>query len=1621
VKRLLTQLCLIVGVLLALSIPAVADQVVQLSAEQNGVTLMHQDNNGLTLKLEIGQVNFGDVQTKEGLFSMMAVPGLTRSHRIGEPSLPMAIKLLAIPQGCQVEARIVSSEVQEIDLADLDISTLLMPVQPSLSKSDDPMSVAFEFDRALYQQPGFYSMPTLETETSGTLRGLRLGKVLLSPVEYSPTENKVRIYSEMTIEVDFQNADWQATREHYVKSYSPFFEPVYERIINYDQGMYDLNHPDLVTYPVKMLIISDRMFEAQLVPFIEWKTKKGFTVQVDYTDIIGSNNTVIAAHIEDVYNSGTPEDPAPSFVLLVGDAQQMDPFSGNGGSHVTDLYFCETTGDLFPEMYYGRFSAQNTGLLQPQIDKTLEYEQYLMPDPSYLEEVTLVSGVDGTFAATHGNGQINYGTNLYFNAAHGISPNVWLYPASDQSGAGAAIIQTVSDGVGLYNYTAHCSHSGHADPPFNVSDVAGLTNNHMYLLGIGNCCLPNTFDESTPCFGEAFLQKADGGGIGYIGATNNTYWDEDYWWGVGYGAVVGSGPQYDATGPGVYDGIFHDHGETVAEHYITNHAINFAGGLAITESGSSRELYYWEAYHLMGDPSVTSYMGIPTANTIVHDDAILMTLTSTTVQADPGSYIGITFGGELVGQGYVDASGSVDIPLAGFAAPGEATIVITGQNKVPYTGAMQVITPSGPYVIFDSYDIDDASGGNGNGLVDNGESILMGLQLKNVGPDDAIDVVATVTTSNLYVTLTDDTESFGTILADNGTGYVSGAIAFDAMADIPDGERIQFDLEVTGSNRDAWFGSFTVTAHAPALGYLSMYIDDGAGGDNNGILDPGESAELVVTLGNSGSGQAFNVSGYLSETDQYMSVDDDFGYFGDVDSINGMASNNTDAFMLSADSACPLGYGVPMTLDITGLNLSATIVFNITIGDRVVFFVDDFSYDQGWTGMGGSAEWEMGSPTGSGGDPSEDVTPTSDNAVLGNDLSGEYNSGISGTQWVYSPLIDCGSMFGVLMNYHHWLGVESSSYDHAYLEVFDGDSWVRLYENSETMQETSWIPEEYDLSAIADSNPNFQIRFGLGGTDGSVQASGWNIDDIELRGYGRIGVPLCEIPTENVSDSLQPGEESQHIVRVRNIGDGTLRMWFTSTCSWLEFSNQQLVILPGDSADLDVTVHTSGIPCGDNIGTLDWASNEHTDSTGSVPVFVHVYAPDVQISETSIDESVDAGSAMIYPLVINNNGPGRLDYQIGCQMAKSGRGGLVASVTPELQPQGQRPADSDKSELTEPFYAPMTKAFGGPDTYGHTWTDSDEPGGPAVGWVDISGVGTEVTLGDDATTAAIPMGLGFPLYDSVYTEVYISSNGFISFDAGSSARLNKPLPFDTIATSLIAMWWDDLDPRKGGNVYYYLDAANGRFIVSFNNVKFYYSSTGAGDLSFQAHLYPDGSIQLQYGGMDPGVLTLEGSTIGIQNSVGDDALQVVYNAAYMHSNMAIQFSADHWLYATPVGGSIDPFSNATVDIHLDAAELEDGEYSGSVFVSSNDPDSPSHGISVTLNVGGGALCGDVNGDDAGPDIADLVHLVDYMFNDGPPPPDLAAANIDGEPGIIIGDLVYLVDFMFNDGPPPICE
>jgi hypothetical protein len=1623
--------------------PVMANQSITLSTSPAGITIQHEDRQGITLKLQLSRLDFQEINTVEGIFTLLTGDGLVRSQDIGQPNLPTANQLLAIPFGCELEAEVLDSKVEEYSLAELGVTYPIMPTQPSLSKSQDPESVPFEYNRATYARTGFYSQRLVSAKTVGIMRSVNIGLVVIAPFEYNPTQNILRVTKEVTVRVKYNNADWNLTRQMQQNYYSAAFEPVYGALLNYSGYKNDaMITADLTKYPIKYLIVADRMFQAQLAPFIEWKIKRGFKVITAYTDSIGTTTTAIKSYIRSVYNAGTPSDPAPSFVLLVGDVQQIPAFQFSG--HISDLSYFEYTNDNIPEIYYGRFSAQNTTQLQPQIDKTLEYEQYLMPDPSYLGNVTMIAGMDASHGSTWGNGQINYGTTYYFNAAHSITSNTYLYPNSGSNAA--AIRATVNSGVGYINYTAHGGHDEWSDPEFTSSQVQALTNNHKYPLAVGNCCLTNTFgsDYSTPCLGEVWLQSANKGAIGYIGASNSSYWDEDYWWGVGYKTVV-SNPTYSATALGAYDGIFHDHGEPTSEYYIYNDAINFRGNLAVTQANGSSTAYYWQIYHLMGDPSVMTYFKVPPANTVTHASTILITATSFTVQAVPGSYVGISMGGVLKGAAYVGTSGSVDVPVTAMGTPGTVDIVVTAQNRIPYISTIQAIAPSGPYVIFDSYSINDATGNN-NGLVDNGENIVLGVQLKNVGPNNAQSVVATLAENDTFVTITDNTESYGLITGNNGIVNRPQAFAFTVSPNTPDGHIISFQLTITGTALDTWNSSFTIPVHAPVLNYVSVVVNDN-GGNSNGILDPGESGDLIVTINNSGSAQANSVTAILSESDAYVSVPDNAGSFGNIAS-GANASNSGNVFRLTASSGCPMGHALTLNMSTSaagGYSINLSIPF--MVGDRAVIYSDDFSTNQGWTGLGGSGEWTIGPATGGAGsdsyggpDPSTDHSPSSDNKVLGNDLTsgtgGDYSASLGSTFYVTSPVINCSTYTGVQMTYWRWLGIESSSYDHAYLQAYNGSSWVTLFSNSTTtIDESAWSQQSHDLSAIADHNPRFQIRFGIGTTDGSWQYCGWNIDDIEIKGYGSSPTtyPNMTYWPSTFADSLAQGQTENKTLRVANSGEGTLRVTFSTTNNWISLNTQENIVNPSETLSFVITINPADLNTpGIYQGNVHYVSNDINHPSGDIPVTLLIYPPSMNISQTSFADTLQPEETSSLPLILINNGPGRLNWDIDVSVTdrilRGDMGIGHKSILTDAQPAalGSMETDKDKGGKIQPYFPPVTTGHGGPDLFGHKWTDSDEPNGPAFSWVDISTIGTPVSLTDDDFVGPISIGFSFPFFENSYSNLYIGSNGIISFGAGSGSVGDVGIPNVASPNNILAIWWDDLWPGAGGHVYYYYDNAGGRFIVSYVGVPNYRYPSATGSLSFQAILYSSGKIVYNYNTMDPGLDNLTEATIGIENSTGNDGLQVVYNAAYMHNQLSIAFTTGSWLTVEPTSGYIAPYSRDTIYVNMDAADLAVGSHSGYLLLVTNDPNMDTINMPVTLVIqtGGGAcdyMPGDINGDDQVMG-GDVTFSVRYFKGLGPNPPDscwndstdswlYAAGDVNGNCEFRGSDITLLVAYM----------
>jgi hypothetical protein len=145
-------------------------------------------------------------------------------------------------------------------------------------------------------------------------------------------------------------------------------------------------------------------------------------------------------------------------------------------------------------------------------------------------------------------------------------------------------------------------------------------------------------------------------------------------------------------------------------------------------------------------------------------------------------------------------------------------------------------------------------------------------------------------------------------------------------------------------------------------------------------------------------------------------------------------------------------------------------------------------------------------------------------------------------------------------------------------------------------------------------------------------------------------------------------------------------------------------------------------------------------------------------------------------------------------------------------------------------------------------------------------------VADDQVTGPHPLGFQFPFNGIVHDQVYISSNGFITFndDYNNGCCSGQTIPDPDVPNNLIALAWADLNPNSGGTIDHFSLTGPDRFVVRFNNVHFY-GSGGATTATGQIILYADGKVELHSTSIDAGPNDM---TQGLENADGTEAWPV---------------------------------------------------------------------------------------------------------------------------------------------------
>ncbi len=298
--------------------------------------------------------------------------------------------------------------------------------------------------------------------------------------------------------------------------------------------------------------------------------------------------------------------------------------------------------------------------------------------------------------------------------------------------------------------------------------------------------------------------------------------------------------------------------------------------------------------------------------------------------------------------------------------------------------------------------------------------------------------------------------------------------------------------------------------------------------------------------------------------------------------------------------------------------------------------------------------------------------------------------------------------------------------------------------------------------------------------------------------------------------------------------------------------------------------------------------------------------------------------------------------------------GQIVSRTLVLTNSGQYTLTHALTEtpLGIPITYTVTDNVTGPLTYAwlSSWPGNYHPNTP-----DFTDTAAGRDADDEGYVGPIELDFPFPFYGKVYTQVYLATNGYLSFKPPPADFGSGTIPVGTSPNGLISAFWADLNmgiiatkwPTDGiGSLAYNPQTESGAFIAEYLFAGLS-PELGWNGNTFQIVLQPDGSILLQY---DYLYHTPTGPT-GLENIDGSQG--VTYTGS-LTNNLAIAFIPEQndipWLNLSLSNGTIPGDNSTFITVNFDATDLMTGTYSGLLLVSTNDPDDPLGSIPVTFVV-----------------------------------------------------------------------
>ncbi len=752
------------------------------------VMVIESDHSKLVLDISVPGMKVTEVEENGEIYHKLELNYNQNTHDVGKPELPMINEIIGIPDNQKVKVRIL--EETSVTLSGYNVYPLQTPLK------DKEISEEFEIDRDFYNSENSYPEANVFLANPGIWRDVKIAGLHFVPFRYHPVSRELEVITSTRIEVEFYGRDDENIL-YKDNLLSPDFYNMYDSaLLNFGSLGYTIDNTREVN--IKYLIVTNTNALASIQPFVDWKNQQGFPVEVRILETGFETPQNIKDYIDQLYNSDDLE-----YVLLVGDAY---PNGTTGPDNVPMNYWTDTysdtwyvcldgNNDFYADLAIGRITYDTIAELDGQIQKLIHH--YQTPDTS-------TNWGENTILVAHSE---QYPQKYTLCKEQIRTFNYALQtPIFEQCYGGAgATNQDIIDWVngtsgGIFNYRGHGSETEFwqwgASGSFTNTHIMQLTNTNRYFVLFDVCCSNmEIVSYNGNCLAESFM-KSPVAAVAINAAIEPSYTIPNH--------------DYDKE---MYKAIFDEGINNIG--YITNYAnvfvVNYHGAIG----ASNVRTYLW-----LGDSSIEPWTLQIEDLSVTHDGQLFLGVSTFDVSVmGNGSPIEnarvcvSNDDGSIYAYGFTDTGGNVQVLFdTPVQDPGTAHVTVTSHNFLPYQQDIPVIPLAGPFVIFESYVIDDTATGNGNGSLENGEIVDLDMSLENIGNAQGTNVIVTITTSDPYITIVDGNENFGNIAA-GAIVTVAGAFTIEAAGDIPDSHMVYFELEAVAE--DTWISYFSIEAYAP--------------------------------------------------------------------------------------------------------------------------------------------------------------------------------------------------------------------------------------------------------------------------------------------------------------------------------------------------------------------------------------------------------------------------------------------------------------------------------------------------------------------------------------------------------------------------------------------------------------------------------------------------------------------------------------------------------------------------------------------------------------------------------------------------------------------------------------